>query len=212
MPYTNRVDPFGTIFATPARGALMGNRGCLHDAHKNIIRPWARKAWISCLLDFKGRHRNIMSPGQYTELFFLDEATALSAGHRPCATCQRQKYQCFKTLWFKANPGSKSSQAISKIDETLHNERYASRGASGLPEAQLGTLPDGTFVIRKDKPMTAFLYFMEHLFEWHPEAYGQPLKTPASLMVRVLTPASIVRTLAAGYSPDIHGDTRELNT
>src|SRR3954468_18219668 len=92
LPRQNRVTPFGDIVANPARGTLMGNRGCLHDASGRIVRPFRLTNWIYCLLEFKGRHRQVMSPGRYTELFFLDEATALAAGHRPCAECQRGRY------------------------------------------------------------------------------------------------------------------------
>ncbi|HTJ10817.1 MAG TPA: hypothetical protein VL547_02270, partial [Dinghuibacter sp.] len=95
----NRVDPYGNIIFTPARGAWMGNRGLLHDAQQHIRRPFRLKAWIICVLQFKGRHRPVMAPGQYTELFFLDEATALSAGHRPCAECRREDFNRFKAAW-----------------------------------------------------------------------------------------------------------------
>ena len=99
MPLQNRVTPFGELIATPARGTLMGNRGCLHDAQQRIRRTFAVKRWIICVLEFKGRHRQVMAPGQYTELFFLDEATALAAGHRPCAECQRARYDLFRAHW-----------------------------------------------------------------------------------------------------------------
>src|SRR5262245_5520966 len=102
MPLQNRVTPFGDLIATAARGTLMGNRGCLHDDCRQIRRPFALKRWIACVLDFRGRHRTVMAPGRYTELFFLDEATALAAGHRPCAECRHADYVRFRSLWAAA--------------------------------------------------------------------------------------------------------------
>src|SRR6266568_2878440 len=100
MPLQNRVDPCGTIFATSARGTLMGNRGgVIHSQAREIVRPYASRRWIACLLEFKGRWRRVMSPNRYTELFFLDEAVALAAGHRPCAGCRRERFNAFKAAW-----------------------------------------------------------------------------------------------------------------
>ena len=99
VPLQNRVDPWGRLIADRARGSLMGNRGVLHDADQQIRKSHALKRWIICQLEFKGRRRQIMQPGQYTELFFLDEATALAAGHRPCAECQRERFNEFRTAW-----------------------------------------------------------------------------------------------------------------
>ena len=85
MSLPNRVNPFGELFATPARGTLMGNRGgVIHNAAQQIVRQYRSRQWITCKLEFKGRRRKVMTPGLYTELFFLDEAVALAAGHRPC--------------------------------------------------------------------------------------------------------------------------------
>src|SRR5258707_3661680 len=100
----NRVNPWGELFRTPARGTMMGNRGrTLHNAQQEIVRSYGGKRWICCLLEFKGRRRQIMSPGQYTELFFLDEATAFAAGHRPCAECRRERYKAFRAAWINWN-------------------------------------------------------------------------------------------------------------
>src|SRR5919204_6549006 len=105
MPRQNRVTPFGEIVATPERGTLMGNRGVLHDGEGRIRRPWQLRRWLVCVLDLKGRKRRVMTPGRYTELFFLDEATALAAGHRPCAECRRARFLAFCSAWGTANPG-----------------------------------------------------------------------------------------------------------
>src|SRR5690242_9881683 len=100
MSLQNRVDPYGTLFRTPARGTLMGNRGgVIHNERREIVRPYKSRQWIACLLEFKGRHRIVMTPKRYTELFFLDEAVALSAGHRPCAECRRDRFRAFQKAW-----------------------------------------------------------------------------------------------------------------
>ena len=107
MPRQNRVTPFGDIIATPHRGTFMGNRGVLHDAGGRIKRAWQLKRWIVCVLVFKGRKRQVMTPGHYTELFFLDEATTLAAGHRPCAECRRDRFLAFGRAWRSARPKGK---------------------------------------------------------------------------------------------------------
>src|SRR4051812_47447827 len=130
MPYQNRVTPFGQIITTRARGTLMGNRGCLHDAHGHIRRAYVTKRWIICLLDFKGVRRTVMTPGRWTELFFLDEATALAAGHRPCAYCQRARFTLFREIWAAANPALAGDHlpAAPQIDAVLHQERMTTTG------------------------------------------------------------------------------------
>jgi hypothetical protein len=123
MPLQNRVTPFGEIVAVPARGTFMGNRGRLHDAERRLTRSrWQLKAWIICLLEFKGRHRTVMSPNSYTELFFLDEATALAAGHRPCFECQRTAARRYVDAWLRGNPdaGLDAGARIGGIDDRLH--------------------------------------------------------------------------------------------
>ena len=126
MPLQNRVDPWGNLIAVTARGAWMGNRGALHNAHNEIITLWKRKPWVTCALDFKGRKRQVFGPNTYSELFFLDEATAFSAGHRPCATCRRDRYNAFKEEWIKVNhPDAPPSLPIAEIDKQIHTERIA---------------------------------------------------------------------------------------
>jgi len=102
MPLRNRVTPFGDLVAVPDRGALMGNRGVLHDDERRIVRFSQGRRWIACLTDVKGRRRPLMTPGRYTELFFLDEATALAAGHRPCWECRRADALRFRDAWARA--------------------------------------------------------------------------------------------------------------
>ena len=143
MPLQNRVNPWGEIVGTPERGLFMGNRGCLHDGERRVTKGWARTPWVTCLLQYKDRHREVMSPGQYTELFFLDEATALAAGHRPCATCRRADYEAFKTFWLEANPelAARSLGKITEIDKLLHAERVDARR-----NKRMGGFPDGSMM------------------------------------------------------------------
>src|SRR5262245_9487062 len=115
MPLQNRVTPFGDLVAVEARGLLMGNRGRLHDGHRRIVRFAQGRRWIACLTSFRGRRRTVMSADSYTELFFLDEAVALAAGHRPCAECRRDDYQRFQAAWARAVSGDTSADAIDRV-------------------------------------------------------------------------------------------------
>ena len=141
MPFQNRVTPLGELIATPERGLVYGNRGRLHDADGRIRRDWQVKRWISCRLEFRGRYRpgGPMAPNRYTGLFFLDEATAFAAGHRPCAECRREDYVRFMEL-----VGENRADAI---DERLHTERLGPK-----PERNVAALPDGAFVLLGDEP------------------------------------------------------------
>ena len=125
MPLQNRVTPFSELIATDARGTLMGIRGVLHDEQRRIRRAFVGTRWIFCVLQFKNRHRIVMTPKRYTELFFLDEATALAAGHRPCAECQRPRYLEFREAWAHADPGSPPTGAIGGGDRRRAARRAA---------------------------------------------------------------------------------------
>jgi len=203
MSLRNRVDPLGAIHAVPERGMRMGNRGCLHDARRNIVREWGRKAWIICLLEYKGRHRQVMSPGSYTELFFLDEATALAAGHRPCGTCQRERLREFTRLWQTVNSADVFS--LSALDGQLHHERYASAGSSALWSASLANLPGGIFVLPGGQGQPC-LWDGVTLRPWSCAGYGERVQAAVDEEIPVLTPRSIVRVIAAGFRPQIAGD------
>lgn len=206
MPLQNRVTPLGELVAVPQRGALMGNRGRIHDAHRRIgRRHWERKAWITCVLEFKGRHRQVMAPNAYTELFFLDEATALAAGHRPCAECRRPDAERFKGLWLDAN-GDRlegKSATMANMDTVLHGERVARDGCQRRWEARLSALPDGVMVILDD-PRSAFLLWRQHLHRWSPGGYAGRASDSRDRTVTVLTPPSVTRVLANGYRPGVH--------
>ena len=204
MPRQNRVTPFSTLIATPARGTLTGNRGCLHDDQGQIRRAFQGQRWIICLLEFKGRRRAIMQPGHYTELFFLDEATALAAGHRPCAECQRDRFNLFREFWTKGNPqlAGAARPAAAVIDAALHQERTATGIDQQHWYSSLDELPDGVFVT--DDEQTAYLVLNHGLLRWSPEGYQRPVVNTTNFPVRLLTPLSIVRTLAACYPVNVH--------
>jgi len=204
MPRQNRVTPFSEIVATEARGTLMGNRGCLHNDRGEIRRQYQLKRWIICLLDFKNRHRPIMTPGHYTELFFLDEATALAAGHRPCAECQRERFNLFRTSFAQANPifSGVTRPAAPSIDEVLHQERITTDRKQRTYRSSMAGLPNGTIVRLDDS--NAYLVHERNLLLWSPVGYEEMIRRVASSNVTVLTPRSIVRTLAAGYEVAIH--------
>ncbi len=187
---------------------LTGNRGCLHDDHQHIRRHSQGTRWIVCLLEFKGRKRNLMTPGHYTELFFLDEATAFAAGHRPCAECQRERFTCFRDLWALANPelAGTPRPAATVLDVALHQERMATIDNGNRSCTSIESMPDGVFVT--DDEHDAYLVLSGRLLRWRPAGYERPIAT-LHYPVRVVTPASIVRTLAAGYPAGIHASASE---
>jgi hypothetical protein len=201
MPRQNRVTPWGEIIATPARGSLMGNRGCLHNEQGQLVRAYQGQRWLICQLQFKGRHRALMTPGRYTELFFLDEATALAAGHRPCQECSRPRYQEFAAAWAQANPDLAGGPAVKagRLDHILHAERLSRRQKVTYP-AQLASLPRGCFIAFEGQRQP-YLVLEDKLLPWQPAGYGPAIARPVDQVVQVLTPPSLVRTLAYGYEP-----------
>ena len=199
MPRQNRVTPFGDIVASPARGTLMGNRGCLHDAAGRITRPYRLTAWIYCLLEFKGRRRAVMSPGKYTELFFLDEATALAAGHRPCAECQRGRYNEFMACWGKANAGLLGEEKLRApvVDAVLQRERMGKGGEKVKWRARLGELPVGVMVeVGEGK---AGVVVEGGVKGWATHGYAAKAKLPKNFVGEVLTPRSVVNAIDVGF-------------
>jgi hypothetical protein len=201
------VTPFGDLIAVPARGSLMGNRGRLHDAAGRIVRrvvPGYR-AWVTCRLEFHGRHRTVMTPGRYTELFFLDEATALAAGHRPCGECRREDFRRFRIAWLLGNAerGVGSDAPISAIDRELERDRLGAAGRAPAHSARPASLPDGVFVVGSD-PGEALLIWRGALVPWSPAGYGGPRPWPPGENALVLTPRSTVAAIAAGYAPVVH--------
>ena len=198
----NRVDPWGNIITTNARGAWMGNRGLLHDECQTIRRAFKLKVWITCVLQFKGRQRKVMSPDRYTELFFLDEATSFAAGHRPCFECRRKDAVRFKGFWLKGNPeyGFNEDTAIGEIDKIIHRERINERGGKVMYEEMTDRLPDGSFV---EIEGNAYLVARGKIFRWSPFGYEDGGALPADQQVKVLTPQSSVNAIRAGYLPQM---------
>jgi hypothetical protein len=193
----NRVDPYGNIIKTSARGHWMGNRGLLHDNGKSILRPFKLKAWLICVLEFRGRKREVMSPRLYTELFFWDEATALAAGHRPCYECRKQDYNRFKHFWLEGNKeyGFNEKVSIQEVDKILHAERIDGSGAKVTYEADIKTLPDGCFIEWEGRPC---VILNESILPWADFSYGEREPLPQG-RVKVLTSKSTVNALRAGY-------------
>jgi hypothetical protein len=185
----NRVTPLGGLIATPARGLVYGNRGCLHDEHARIRRRYQGKRWIACRLEFRGWHRSpLMQPGRFTELFFLDDATALAAGHRPCALCRRADYQRVTEIWAELHPGQKGADAI---DAQLHRERLAERR-----NVRVNGLPDGAFVLAAGTPA---LVLGPQLLRWTPAGYVADGTRPRR--AELITPPSLVSLLEREWDP-----------
>lgn len=202
MPLQNRVDPFGLLFRSPARGTMMGNRGgALHNDRREIVRAYKSRQWITCVLEFKDRHRSVMSPRRYTELFFLDEAVAFAAGHRPCAECRRGRFNAFKQAWMRQDPGSRRAVRAAEMDEVLHRARLDERRRKRTYRAPLHALPNGAFVQMDEAP---YLVWNDALALWTPEGYTQKISRPRDLLVTVLTPEPIVACFRQGYVPEIH--------
>jgi hypothetical protein len=197
MPLQNRVNPFGAIFRTPARGTMMGNRGgALHNDRREIVRNYKSKRWITCVLEFKGRHRTVMSPRRYTELFFLDEAVAFAAGHRPCAECRRERFQAFQNAW------PHQERRADDMDAVLHFARID----CGAYPAAMHSLPNGAFVEIEGSP---YLAWDDALLLWTPEGYSKRIARPSAI-VTVLTPEPVVQCFQQGYAPAVHASCQTL--
>lgn len=190
MPLRNRVTPLGELVETPERGLVYGNRGRLHDDGGVIRRQWQVRRWISCRLEFRGRRRagGPMPPGRYTGLFFLDDATALAAGHRPCAECRNADYRSFL--------GLAGAAGADDLDRRLHVERIGD-GSAGRRLHQLAAqeLPDGSFVLLDGTP---WLVLGTGLLRWTPGGYAERRRRPRG-RVEVVTPPTSLRALAAGW-------------
>ena len=199
MPRQNRVTPLGNLVADPARGSVYGNRGCLHDDAGVIRRRFNGKRWIACRLEFRGWHREpLMQPGRFTELFFLDEATAFAAGHRPCALCRRDDYVRFVEVWRGIHPDQAGADAI---DAQLHEERVdpATRGQR-YHEASMDDLLDGAFVLHEGAP---YLVMSARLLRWTPSGYRDAVARPTRQRAILITPPSSVEVLRSDWRPAV---------
>jgi hypothetical protein len=200
MTLQNRVTPFGELIADPARGTLFGNRGGrFHNDDRTLgRRRWASRQWICCVLDFKGRQRDVWGR-YYTELFFLDEPTALAAGHRPCFECRRADAQAFAACWQHAT-GLKALPRAPAMDDVLHAQRLDG-AAKRLHRSAIAHLPDGAFIVQND---AAFAVKGGDLLRWSGSGYDRRIARPRSGSVEVLTPPAITAALAAGFRPRWH--------
>jgi hypothetical protein len=190
LPLQNRVTPLSEVVADPARGLVYGNRGCLHDDVGRIRRRYTGRRWIACRLEFRGWHREpLLQPGKFTELFFLDEATAFAAGHRPCALCRRQDYVRFSALWRERHPMQVGADAM---DAQLHLERLTDdRRTQRHHPAPVSGLPDGAFILEHDNP---WLVLGSELLRWTPAGYGER-RPRADGLATVVTPPSLLAIL-----------------
>jgi hypothetical protein len=200
MPLQNRVTPSGDIVATAHRGLFTGNRGIIHDpATKTLLKKrWATPAWITCVCEFRGWRRKVMGGRSWTELFFLDEATAFAAGHRPCFFCRRDDANRFRSAWQQGN--GVANVLARDMDAVLHRERL-DRGQKRLhpPPMPLAELPDGAMVQAADE---SYLIVQGRPLRWSMAGYHKPEKTVAE--AKLLTPPSTLRALGAGYRPVLH--------
>jgi hypothetical protein len=200
MPLQNRVTPFGEIIATPARGMFTGNRGIIHDPETRTLlkKRWSLKCWLICRLRYKNFHRVPMARRSWTELFFLDEATALAAGHRPCFYCSRPRIEAFRAAWAEGNGGP--IPAAPEIDAILHRERLRQREKRIHPmPGPIARLPDGAMITADD---AAFVIVHGHPLRWTPFGYEPVDKIPR--VEGLLTPPSTLAALRAGYRPVLH--------
>jgi len=204
MSLQNRVTPFGEIAAVGGRGLMMGNRGILHDDNRHIVRYSQGRRWIACRTEFRQIRRVVMRPHSWTELFFLDEATAFAAGHRPCAECRRADYRLFCELWAKCQ-GEPVGADI--IDRQLHLERLVRPRVKRTYSSVLASLPDGAYISVDDR---AWLVWGEVLLAWSPHGYIERRERSARQAVDVLTPRSTVAVLAAGYRVAVHPTVEEF--
>jgi len=205
MPLQNRVDPFGELFATSARGTMFGNRGGrFHTDDRTLTRRrWASRQWICCVLKFKQRQRDVWGR-YYTELFFIDEVTALAAGHRPCFECRRRDAEAFADRWQAAFRLLRRPCA-DEMDLVLHAERLDGR-AKRVHRRKIDGLPDGAFIVLDDKAHGVHGNF---LLRWTPNGYDARRRRPGAVTVDVLTPPAILAVLAAGYRPQWHSSVQE---
>jgi hypothetical protein len=198
----NRVAPTGEVVADPGRGTLTGNRGCLHGTGRDLgVSRWRSKLWICCVLDWRGRRRDPMPPRRWTMLFFLDEATALAAGHRPCGYCRRADYLSYVEAWRAGHALAERPKAV-EMDAVLHVQRVDSRTRRQITRpARAGDLPAGAMIRLGD---AVGLLLSGSFRPWSFTGYGPPAPLAPGTAVDLLTPPATVAALRAGYRPLLH--------
>jgi hypothetical protein len=196
-PLQNRVTPLSDVVTHPGRGLVYGNRGCLHDDHGRLRRHHNGRRWIACRLEFRGwLRRPLLQPGRFTELFFLDDATAMAAGHRACALCRRADYERLTETWRRLHPGDRGAD---EIDARLHAERWDATGRRRrLHDAAMAGLPDGSFVLHEGD---ACVIAAGRLLRWSAAGYTGDVRRPRSGRATLITPPSLVEVLRAGWRP-----------
>jgi hypothetical protein len=193
-PARVRVGPDGGLHAVAARGTLMGNRGCLHDAAGQVVRQaTGYRGWVCCRLAFRDRRRRLRQPGRYTELFFLDEATALAAGHRPCGECRRADHRAFRAAL--------GGMPVREVDARLHAERRPPGAGRAGPPVRPRDLPDGAMVWAEAAP---WLLLEGRLLAWTHHGYGRWMPAGSVREAALLTPPTMVEALRSGYTPALH--------
>ncbi len=209
-PLQNRVAPTGEIVSEPGHGLLMGNRGCLHRPDRTLgTARWRSKMWLCCVLRWKNVRRDPMPPGRWTALFFLDEATALAAGHRPCGYCRRADFVAFGQAWQHAH-GLAQRPRAGEMDAWLHAQRVYSRTRrQRTTQARAGQLPDGVMIRHDD---VVGLLAGGNLLQWSFGGYLEPTRLSAATPVELLTPPATVGVIAAGYRPWLHPSAAEVHT
>ena len=201
MSLQNRVLPTGEIVAHPARGLLLGNRGCLHGQGRTLgVARWRSRLWICCTLSWRDVSRDVMPPGRWTALFFLDEATAFAAGHRPCAYCRRSDYVEFAEAWWRAHGGDRRPRAT-EMDERLHHERVRRNREQIVRPMPFGELPSGTMIGRR---AGSALVVDGGVRAWTFWGYGELEALPPQETVQVRTPPATLGAFRAGYRPWVH--------
>jgi hypothetical protein len=195
----NRVTPFGEIVAIDQRGLFLGNRGCIHRDGA-IVRPWRVRRWITCVLSYKDWAAPRGEPGRWTPLFFLDEAVALAAGHRPCALCRHADHRRWLDAWERAHGARPRADPL---DRALHAERLDGR-RKRLHHVPWVDVPTGTFAVAGDG--RAALVLADRLVPWttRPEGYAPPIPRRTGGTATVVTPRPTVAVLRHGYDPVIH--------
>ena len=207
MPLQNRVTPFGEIVSTAHRGRFTGNRGIIHDPATQTLlkRRWSSKAWITCVCEFRGRRRKVMSTRSWTELFFLDEATSFAAGHRPCFYCRRDDAVAFRDAWARGNRRGKAS--AKDIDDVLHVERLDGRDKRLHPcRVPVLELPDGAMVASSEQS-----YLIKGGAAWLWSFAGYRRASVEIAHAQLLTPPSMVRAFRGGYRPAFDPSAFNLN-